>query len=406
MTTTTTIKTTTTTTTITTTTTTPTITTNHTYDYIVTGGGCSGLSLIMHILSEPSLSNKKILLIEQSEKNLNDRTWCFWEQGKGFFESVVCKQWSSAWFHADGYSSLKELGSYRYKMIRGIDFYKHCYEKIASSPNITVVHDKVMSIQQESDGVRVFTEGGEHKGGYAFNSILFDDPVQQKNAHHLLQHFKGWVIETEEDLFDVNACTLMDFRVSQHHGTTFVYVMPLTKRKALVEYTLFTEKLLKEEEYVDGLKSYMKDYLHDVAYTIEEEEFGIIPMTSAKFKRVEGNAMYIGTAGGQTKASSGFTFMFIQKQSALIVEQLKKTGKPFYHPTKMDQRYNWFDRVLLNVLIKRRVPGDVVFKKMFQKNPIDRIFRFLDNETKLHEELRLIATLPTIPFLRAGMEEV
>ena len=376
------------------------------YDYIVTGGGCSGLSLIMHVLSEPSLSNKKILLIEQSKKNLNDRTWCFWEQGKGFFESVVCKQWSSAWFHADGYSSLKELGSYRYKMIRGIEFYRHCYEKIASSPNVKVVHDKVVSIQQESGRVRVFTEQGEYTGEYTFNSILFDDPMKQKNAHHLLQHFKGWIIETAEDAFDLHACTLMDFRVGQQHGTTFVYVMPLTKRKALVEYTLFTEQLLKDDQYVDGLKNYIKDFLKGVAYTIEEEEFGIIPMTSAQFKREEGNTIFIGTAGGQTKASSGFTFMFIQKQSVLIVDRLKKTGKPFYHPTKMQQRYNWFDKVLLNVLIKRRVPGDIVFKKLFQKNPIDRIFRFLDNETQLHEELRLIATLPTFPFLQAGMEEI
>ncbi len=390
--------------------TTTTMTTNNlqpiTYNYIVTGGGCSGLSLIMHILSEPSLSNKKILLIEQSEKDLNDRTWCFWEQGKGFFESVVCKQWSSAWFHADGYSSLKELGSYRYKMIRGIEFYRHCYEKIASSPNVKVVHDKVVSIQQESGGVRVFTEQGEYTGEYTFNSIMFDDPMKQKNAHHLLQHFKGWVIETAEDAFDLHACTLMDFRVGQQHGTTFVYVMPLTKRKALVEYTLFTEQLLKDDQYVDGLKNYIKDFLKGVAYKIEEEEFGIIPMTSAQFKREEGNTIFIGTAGGQTKASSGFTFMFIQKQSVLIVDRLKKTGKPFYHPTKMQQRYNWFDKVLLNVLIKRRVPGDIVFKKMFQKNPIDRIFRFLDNETQLHEELRLIATLPTFPFLQAGMEEI
>jgi len=376
------------------------------YNYIITGGGCSGLSLIMHILSEPSLSNKKILLIEQSEKNLNDRTWCFWEEGKGFFESVVCKQWSSAWFHADGYSSLKELGSYRYKMIRGIDFYRYCYERIASSPNVTVVHDKVVSIQQESDGVRVFTERGEHKGGYAFNSILFDDTLKQKNVHHLLQHFKGWVIEAEEDVFDVHACTLMDFRVGQQHGTTFVYVMPLTKRKALVEYTLFTEQLLKDDQYVEGLKNYISEYVNDVKYSIVEEEFGIIPMTSAKFKREVGNTIFIGTAGGQTKASSGFTFMFIQKQSAMIVEQLKKTGKPFHHPSTTDRRYHWFDKVLLNVLIKRRVPGDQVFKKMFQKNPIKRIFRFLDNETYMGEEIRLISTLPTIPFLKAGFEEI
>ena len=291
-------------------------------------------------------------------------------------------------------------------MIRGIEFYRHCYEKIASSPNVKVVHDKVVSIQQESGRVRVFTEQGEYTGEYTFNSILFDDPMKQKNAHHLLQHFKGWIIETAEDAFDLHACTLMDFRVGQQHGTTFVYVMPLTKRKALVEYTLFTEQLLKDDQYVDGLKNYIKDFLKGVAYKIEEEEFGIIPMTSAQFKREEGNTIFIGTAGGQTKASSGFTFMFIQKQSVLIVDRLKKTGKPFYHPTKMQQRYNWFDKVLLNVLIKRRVPGDIVFKKLFQKNPIDRIFRFLDNETQLHEELRLIATLPTFPFLQAGMEEI
>ncbi|MEY3920868.1 MAG: hypothetical protein RL634_629, partial [Bacteroidota bacterium] len=56
--------------------------------------------------------------------------------------------------------------------------------------------------------------------------------------------------------------------------------------------------------------------------------------------------------------------------------------------------------------IKKRVPGDLVFKKMFQKNPIERIFRFLDNESKLGEEIRLISTLPTLPFLKAGLEEI
>lgn len=360
----------------------------------------------MRILAEPSLSNKEILLIEQSAKNLNDRTWCFWEQGKGFFESIVCKQWSSAWFHAQGYSSLKELGAYRYKMIRGIDFYQHCYEKIQASPQVSVVHDKVIEITQDSVGTRVFTEGGQYEGEYVFNSILLEDPLQQKNAHHLLQHFKGWVIETKEDAFELNACTLMDFRVGQEHGTTFVYVMPLTKRKALVEYTLFTAQLLTDDQYVAGLKHYITEYLQGVDYNVLEEEFGIIPMTSARFKQIEGNIFFIGTAGGQTKASSGFTYMFIQKQSAMIVKQLKKTGQPFYHLSKHLQRFSWFDKVLLNVLIKKRVPGDQVFKQMFQKNPIERIFKFLDNESSLVEDIRLIATLPTKPFLQAGVEEI
>lgn len=360
----------------------------------------------MRILSEPSLSDKKILLIEQSEKNLNDRTWCFWERGAGFFESIVHKQWERAWFHAEGYSSLNELGDYRYKMIRGIDFYNHCYRTISSASNVRVVHDKVLSIQQDAAGARVLAENGEYHSNFVFNSILFEDPFNQKNAHHLLQHFKGWVIETGQDVFDEKACTLMDFRVAQHHGTTFVYVMPLTKRKALVEYTLFTEKLLDDYRYISGLKSYIDDFLQIADYKIQEEEFGIIPMTSAKFKHIEANTIFIGTAGGQTKASSGFTFMFIQKQSALIVEQLKKTRRPFYDQPKFSTRYTWFDKVLLNVLVRNRVPGAVVFKKMFQKNPIERIFQFLDNESNVLEEIKLISTLPTIPFLKAGLEEL
>ena len=65
---------------------------NNQYDYIVTGGGCAGLSFIMHLLNEPQLADKRILLIEKELKNQNDRTWCYWERGEGFFEEIIfCK---------------------------------------------------------------------------------------------------------------------------------------------------------------------------------------------------------------------------------------------------------------------------------------------------------------------------
>ena len=57
-----------------------------------------------------------------------------------------------------------------------------------------------------------------------------------------------------------------------------------------------------------------------------EEEFGIIPMTNADFPFFKNGMYYIGTAGGQTKASTGYTFRFIQKQADAIVEQLILTG--------------------------------------------------------------------------------
>ena len=375
------------------------------YDYIVTGGGCAGLSIILHALNEPALQSKRILLIEMEDKSKNDRTWCFWEKSVGLFESVVCKQWDAAWFHAPGYSSLKKLHPYSYKMIRGIDFYNHCHEIIRSSGRVTIRREQVMSIHNINEGVSVVTDKGMYTADFAFNSILFAPPLLQNN-YYLLQHFKGWVIETEEPHFDIGKATLMDFRVSQQAGTTFVYVMPLTETKALIEFTLFTNEQLEDAAYDAGLKDYITTFLGIKTYRIIEEEFGIIPMTDFDFPRYDEQIINIGTAGGQTKPSSGYTFRFIQKHSADLVQKLKTTGKPYLKPGVFKRRFMWYDKVLLHMLHYNKMPGARIFSLMFKRNKIGRIFRFLDNETTILNELVLLNTLPQFPFMKAGFKEL
>lgn len=376
------------------------------YDYIVSGGGCAGLSFIMHVLQEPSLAQKKILLIEKEEKVINDRTWCFWENGIGFFEEVVYRKWSKAWFHGNGYSSLKELDPYSYKMIRGIDFYAHCHGVIDRSGRVDIARADVTGIQNTANGVEVYTENQVFQGQFAFNSILFEKPVLGTNDYYLLQHFKGWVIETKEPVFDPEKPTLMDFRVGQDEGTTFVYVMPFSTNRALVEFTLFTPSLLDQEAYDQGLKNYLKDYLNIADYTLLEEEFGVIPMTDHVFPTHEGNILHLGTAGGQTKPSSGYTFRFIQKHAAAIVRALVETGKPFITKPVWEKRFMWYDRVLLHMLFHKKMRGSRIFTLLFSRNPIPRIFKFLDNETSLSQELKLMNTLPQWPFMKAGWKEL
>ena len=70
----------------------------------------------------------------------------------------------------------------------------------------------------------------------------------------LLQHFKGWYIETKQACFQPDSATLMDFRAEQNRGTAFFYVLPFSATKALVEYTLFSPNLLAENEYDEALK--------------------------------------------------------------------------------------------------------------------------------------------------------
>lgn len=379
---------------------------NKQYDYIVTGGGCAGLSFIMHVLNEPQLADKRILLIEKELKNQNDRTWCYWERGEGFFEDILFRKWNQAWFHGPGYSSKKSLSPYAYKMIRGVDFYQHCFQKIKDSKQVDVVYEEVVSVEGGEEVAHVQTNSCSYSCKYVFNSILFGIPQLGKNNYYLLQHFKGWIIETDDDAFSMEEPTLMDFRVDQQYGTTFVYVMPLEKNRALVEYTLFTKELLKGEEYDAGLRAYIQDYLGIKEYRIAEEEFGIIPMTDFKFSATHKNIVNMGTAGGFTKPSSGYTFRYIQKHAMKLVSSLKENGHPHVTESRMQRRFRWYDQTLLHMLHFDKMPGSKIFTLLFKHNRIQSIFRFLDNETSVGEEVFLLNSLPQIPFMKAGWHEL
>lgn len=376
------------------------------YDYIIAGGGAAGLSLLMRLIAAGVHLQKSILLIEKSPKQHNDRTWCFWEAGTGFFEPLVYKHWSQLEFLASGFSKTYTIAPYQYKMIRGIDFYNYCFAAIKKETSITVLYDTVTAIETAPDGAVVATTNNTYTASYIFSSIIFDAPtLKNTNEHYLLQHFKGWTIETSTACFDANKARFMDFRVNQQHGTTFVYTMPFTSNKALVEYTLFTKNLLSTEAYDAALHQYIQEFITS-NYSITEQEFGIIPMTNYRFKPYNGNIVYIGTIGGQTKGSSGYTFQFIQKRTAAITTAILKTGMPFTNEALMAKRFHFYDSVLLHLLAHNKLEGAAIFTKLFQKNSAQEIFKFLDNETSLTEDLSLISTLPFLPFSKAAWHQL
>jgi lycopene beta-cyclase len=221
----------------------------------------------------------------------------------------------------------------------------------------------------------------------------------------LLQHFKGWIIETTSKAFDPNLATFMDFRFDQSRGATFAYVLPFSETKAMVEYTLFTEIILANHEYEKELKKYIEDFLNIKEYKITEKEFGVIPMTTRSFDFYKNSIYNIGTVGGQTKASSGYTFQFIQKQSDLILRSLID-NKPLRRIVSASKRFLFYDKVLLNVLQNKKVTGKEIFSTMFKKNKPEQVLKFLDNESSLTEELKIISTLPTLPFLKAAIRQL
>ncbi|MDF9796216.1 hypothetical protein OKW21_001479 [Catalinimonas alkaloidigena] len=213
--------------------------------------------------------------------------------------------------------------------------------------------------------------------------------------------FKGWIIKTPDAFFDPQKATLMDFRVVQNDDCRFVYVLPTDSKTALIEYTIFSHQLLKEESYDQSLIDYLRTYYQLDDYTIEHEEFGVIPMTNMPYPSSVGkHIVNIGTAGGVTKPSTGYTFMRIQEDSKRIVKRLIEGEKPHRAPSAWQQRFMIYDSTLLNVMALNLHPPSDVFTQLFRNNPPHRVFRFLDEKTNFWEEIRIANSVPKIPFIR------
>jgi lycopene beta-cyclase len=378
------------------------------YDYIIAGAGCAGLSLLMRMMDDPFFVSKKILVIDATTKNTNDRTWCFWETQPDIFEPIVHHQWKSLDFFANSFSGSLSIDPYIYKMIQGIDFYQFVMNKAAQHSNVEFLQAKVRSLKNsfKEDGADLVLEDGTVlTASKIFNSILFAPINVATHQFYFQQHFKGWLIKTEEVCFDSSKATFMDFCISQVHGTTFMYMLPLANNKALLEYTLFTEELIDQAEYDIALKKYIKEHLKIDEYTIEHEEFGIIPMTNVQFPKENGNIVYIGIAGGQAKASSGYAFKFIQKRTAAIVRALKN-GSSLSSSSFKNAKGHLYDSTLLRVLHERTMNGDEIFAQIFKKNKAADVLAFLDNESSLITDLKIMNSVPIKVFLPAALKEL
>ena len=378
------------------------------YNYIITGAGCAGLSLLMRMMEDPFFSDKKILVIDREFKNKNDRTWCFWEKEKGLFETIVHHQWQHVNFISNDFFRKLDLTPYRYKMIQGIDLYESVMHKAAQFSNIEFRYEEVLSIHTTSSKAEVQLKTESVTADYVFNSIVFekDKSATSKNIYQLLQHFKGWVIQTEEPSFDPSVATLMDFRTSQEQGTTFFYVMPTSANTALVEYTLFSETILNDDIYDASLKAYISEFLGIKNYSIQHTEFGIIPMTNQRFNLQYHRIVQLGVAGGQVKGSSGYAFQFIQKRTAAIVKGIKQGSTKFDKVELLQRKGNLYDAVLLHVLHQQKMGGDKIFESIFSKNKTELVLRFLDNESNFFEDVKIMNSVPTKIFLPAALYEL
>ena len=347
------------------------------FDYIIIGGGCAGLSLAYELEIHNKLKHKTLAIIEPRIEYKRDKTWSFWKVVPHNFEDCVKKNWKEYSIKTPSDSKVIKCNNFPYQSIDSGLFYEKINDRLKKNKNIKFFKN-IKDLNTRSS--------------FVFNSLL----SLQNIKSNLWQHFHGIEIETREECFNDSTLNLMDFDCDQRNNVHFFYVLPFSKNKAMIETTWLSKKDKSLEDYNSQIKSYL-DHLGLKDYKIKFEEEGAIPLFHPLNEK-EKNKINIGTAGGMTRLSTGYTFLNIQEHSKYIrmnIENIQNTKK-----FEVGKKYQFLDKIFLRVLEKHPEKMPNIFFKIFNENT-DGAIKFLSNRSNFIDDLSVILKMPKWTFIKS-----
>ncbi len=349
------------------------------FDYIIIGGGCAGLSLAYELEIHKKLENKTLAIIEPRDEYKRDKTWSFWKIKPHNFDDCVKKSWKHFSINIPNKTKFLECGNYPYQTIDSGLFYKKINDKLRENKNINFFKN-INEINSNNS--------------FIFNSV----PEINKNNSGLWQHFCGVEIETKKKSFDDEIINLMDFDCDQRKSVHFFYTLPFSKNKALIETTwLSMMKDDSQKDYENQIKEYVENNLNLKDYSINYKEEGAIPLFDPTNKN-EKNKLNIGTAGGMTRLSTGYTFLNIQEHSRFIRKNFENITKTKVF--KIKKKYQFLDKIFLRVINKNPEIMPDIFFKMFSSSG-NSVIKFLSNKSNILEDFSIILKMPKWTFIKA-----
>ena len=365
------------------------------FDIAVIGDGLAGFLLLYELSKYPAFARQKVLLLGDGKEK--HRTWCFWDKGlEPQFRKMVHTFWKELSFKSDSVKISKDLNELTYYYIPGSSFFQYFLEEFLPKHNHIIYRtDKALEIKGSQANFEITAEHEVYGAKNLYNSAFLGNKPQID----LWQHFRGWFVESEEAVFETKKALLMDFSIAQKGDCRFMYVLPLSEKRALIELTYFSPQPLKISEYDIDIARYISERFGD-KYMVLEKEYGQIPMQQGVFQHSGKNGeINLGTYAGMVKASTGYAFQRILKDSKELAHSYFSGERPRRFTEK--DRFAFYDSLLLWVIRNHPHACSRIFSCLFQRREIDLIFRFMDQQTNLWEELKIFSSLPAGIFLKA-----
>ena len=378
---------------------------NSQFDFIIVGAGLSGLHLSYCFLKDEYFKDYSFLIIDKEKSKKEDNYFSYWEIGDGKWDSILKNKWSKGDFFSKKGKVEMDFSDYSYKTLSSSKFKEYVKKKIKKKKKFKLSKDTVLKIKEEKNNIVVVGNKKNYNAKHVFDSRL--SPILNKKIKkhtYLKQHFLGWVVKTNEKIFNKRSFVFMDYRIRDKNSTAFTYVLPFKKDEALIEHTYFSKNVQNHEVYEEYIKDYLNKYYGKSTYKLVKSEFGVIPMTTYPFHSDSTmNITKIGTAGGWVKPSTGYSFKNCEKYSEKILDNIKN-GKEFKISPK--KRYLFLDKILLGVLSNYNYQGESIFHRMIKRNKTKNVLRFLDEESTLLEMIKIIISMRSIYFVKVFIKNL
>ena len=370
-------------------------------EVLIAGAGCAGLSLAVHVAQAARRAGKacpRIVLLEPRAAYRRDRTWCGWRVTPHPFTAAVTHRWTQWAVQAGRRRVVRGSARHPYEHVAADVFYAVAQAELATVPQVELrLGVAVHGLEDRGDHVVAETSAGRVRAAVAFDSrpaeLEMDTGVEEVA---LLQNFVGWEVDAGRAVFDPEVVEVMDFAVSQARGLHFMYVLPFSPRRALVEATYITPGVIAQEQCEADIRGYMqrKHGVADMAVMFRES--GQIAMSTAPARpRGSPRVVHIGLRGGLAKPSTGYAFAAIQEFSATLAGRIvARPGGVVDPPPPRPMTSVAMDRVFLSYVDRHpdRAPG--LFCDLFEKLPPELLCRFLTDHAGPLDNLRVMASTP------------
>lgn len=364
------------------------------YDIIIIGAGCSGLSLAYRLAS----SSFKVCIFDSHDNtNRIRKTWSYWDVYNHPFKHLEINKNKKLKISFQDEVNL-DCSKYNYVSIDSKDFDEFIFAEINNSNNIDIkFNSAIENIEDNKSKFFITSDNEEYEASYIFDSR----PESQKKE--MEQVFKGLFVKFDHSIENFIP-SLMDF--SNHSDFHFFYCLPMDKDTYLFETTYFTQHEKDPAYLVDEIHSYIQSK-YDSPYQIVREEFGRIPLSTI-IPHTDSTSNYtkLGIASGATRASTGYTFLNIQKQCDEYIKKIN--GEKFieYHTSLKQVILRKMDNVLLMIIKDHPHLSKSILYQLFEKNNSNTVIRFLSDIPSLVDIVKIIMSMPKLIFIKYAIKSL